>query len=136
MGEVVELPTPADAFREALAAGLAPDDVFAAVVEAFPRTTARQLKSLLDDAVNAALQRTEEDRLEYEAALHPYWRENLDEAGFLAVAQREALGKDGGKPQRFCGGKCRRAFHSAARIWAEREIAEGRLSVEELRVVL
>lgn len=42
----------------------------------------------------------------------------------------------GGKAQKFCKTRCRRAFHSVARIWAEREIAEGRLSVEELRVVL
>ena len=44
--------------------------------------------------------------------------------------------QNGGKAQRFCAAKCRRAFHSAARIWAEREIAEERLTVEELRVVL
>lgn len=40
------------------------------------------------------------------------------------------------KPQRFCRTRCRRSFHSAARIWAEREIKEGRLTVEKLRVVL
>lgn len=44
--------------------------------------------------------------------------------------------RSGGQPQRFCRVKCRRAFHSATRIWAEREIAEGRLTIEELRVVL
>ena len=44
--------------------------------------------------------------------------------------------QSGGSPQRFCKAKCRRAFHTAARIWAEREIAEGRLGVDELRLVL
>ncbi len=44
--------------------------------------------------------------------------------------------QEGSKPQRFCLPKCRRSFQNAARIWTEREIAEGRLSVEELRVVL
>jgi hypothetical protein len=39
----------------------------------------------------------------------------------------------GGSPQTFCGAVCRAAFHRAARQWSEKEIAEGRLSVEALR---
>ena len=49
-------------------------------------------------------------------------------------AQTFPTRSSGGKPQKFCKTRCRRAFHSAARIWAELEIREGRLSVEELRV--
>ena len=44
--------------------------------------------------------------------------------------------QNGGSRQRFCQSKCRAKFHKAARIWTEREIAEGRLTIEELRVVL
>ena len=44
--------------------------------------------------------------------------------------------QDGGKPQRFCQPKCRAKFHKAARIWTEWQLAEGRLAIEELRVVL
>ena len=36
----------------------------------------------------------------------------------------------------FCKALCRQKFLRAARIWTERAIEEGRLSVEELRVVL
>jgi hypothetical protein len=39
----------------------------------------------------------------------------------------------GGSRQTFCGAACRAAYHRATRQWCEREIAEGRLSVESLR---
>jgi hypothetical protein len=40
----------------------------------------------------------------------------------------------GGSRQAFCEAACRAAYHRATRQWCEREIAEGRLSVESLRV--
>jgi hypothetical protein len=39
----------------------------------------------------------------------------------------------GGSPQRFCHPKCRDAFHSAGRRWAECAVLGGRLGVAELR---
>ncbi len=44
--------------------------------------------------------------------------------------------QNGGSHQRFCQPKCRAKFHKAARIWTEWQLAEGRLTIEELRVVL
>jgi hypothetical protein len=41
--------------------------------------------------------------------------------------------RKGGSPQRFCNSKCRDAFHSAARRWAELAVLNGRLSVTEVR---
>jgi hypothetical protein len=40
----------------------------------------------------------------------------------------------GGSRQTFCRVACRAAYHKATRQWCEREIAEGRLSVESLRI--
>jgi hypothetical protein len=42
----------------------------------------------------------------------------------------------GGKPQRFCSADCRTVFHKAARVWAEREVIEGRADVAALRDTL
>ena len=39
----------------------------------------------------------------------------------------------GGRVQRFCWPSCRRAFHAAARAWALDAIADGTLSVVDLR---
>jgi hypothetical protein len=39
----------------------------------------------------------------------------------------------GGSRQTFCKAACRASFHREARRWCEREIAEGRLTVESLR---
>lgn len=39
----------------------------------------------------------------------------------------------GGRAQRFCQPSCRRAFHSAVRIWALDAIANGALTVAEIR---
>jgi hypothetical protein len=36
----------------------------------------------------------------------------------------------------FCTNLCRSKFLRAARKWAEREIAEGQLTIEELKVIL
>jgi hypothetical protein len=41
--------------------------------------------------------------------------------------------RKGGSPQRFCHSKCRDAFHSAGRRWAEQAVVSGHLSVAELR---
>jgi hypothetical protein len=40
--------------------------------------------------------------------------------------------RNGGKPQRFCSGPHRLAFHAAARKGAERMVVQGRLSVADL----
>ena len=39
----------------------------------------------------------------------------------------------GGSRQTFCRSTCRAAYHKATRQWCEQEIAEGRLSIENLR---
>jgi hypothetical protein len=39
----------------------------------------------------------------------------------------------GGTAQRFCSARCRVSFHTAARRWAEQAIADGTLTVAELR---
>lgn len=56
----------------------------------------------------------------------------------VVMPSRPQIGSRQGalKPQKFCKTRCRRAFHSAARLWAEREIEEGRLTVKELRVAM
>ena len=36
----------------------------------------------------------------------------------------------------FCTNLCRQKFLRAARIWTAREIVEGRLTIEEMKVVL
>ena len=41
--------------------------------------------------------------------------------------------RKGGSPQRFCNSKCRDAFHSAGRRWAEHAVLSGRLTVVDLR---
>lgn len=41
----------------------------------------------------------------------------------------------GGSPQHFCGAPCRRAFHSAARHYVQKAIAEGRLTLADLRTL-
>ena len=38
----------------------------------------------------------------------------------------------GGREKLFCSSACRRAFHGAARRWAERQFFQGRVSVQEL----
>jgi len=39
----------------------------------------------------------------------------------------------GGSPRVFCGPACRQQFHSAARRWAERAVAAGVLSLDQIR---
>src|SRR5712675_1640877 len=39
----------------------------------------------------------------------------------------------GGSRQTYCRPACRAAYHKAARLWCEREIADGRLTVQDLR---
>jgi hypothetical protein len=39
----------------------------------------------------------------------------------------------GGRMQRFCRPACRRAFHAVVRTWALDAIADGTLSIEEIR---
>ena len=39
----------------------------------------------------------------------------------------------GANPKKFCSEKCRNCLHSAARRWAERALADGRLSLKDLR---
>ena len=39
----------------------------------------------------------------------------------------------GGHPQRFCLATCREKFHAAGRTWVTVAVAEGRLSVAELK---
>ena len=39
----------------------------------------------------------------------------------------------GGRVQRFCRPSCRRAFHAIVRTWALDAIADGTLSIEEIR---
>ena len=39
----------------------------------------------------------------------------------------------GGSPQRFCSSKCRSAFWTALRRWAERAVAAGVLSLDQIR---
>ena len=43
--------------------------------------------------------------------------------------------KGGGAPQRFCQPKCRDAFHSAGRRWAEMAVLSGVITVGDLRNV-
>ncbi len=46
------------------------------------------------------------------------------------------LRASGGSRQRFCSSRCRRAFDSACRIYAAREVDAGRLRVSDLRTAL
>jgi hypothetical protein len=39
----------------------------------------------------------------------------------------------GGSRQTFCRSDCRAAYHKATRQWCERAIADGRLTIEDLR---
>ncbi len=39
----------------------------------------------------------------------------------------------GANPKKFCSEKCRNTLHSAARVWAERALADGRLSLKDLK---
>ena len=41
--------------------------------------------------------------------------------------------KVGANPKRFCSEGCKNCFHSAARRWPERAIADGHLSLSDLR---
>jgi hypothetical protein len=41
----------------------------------------------------------------------------------------------GGKPQRFCKAPCREAFHTASRIWVQKCIDAGTVSVSDLKRV-
>ena len=38
----------------------------------------------------------------------------------------------GANPKRFCSALCKNRFHTAARRWVERALADGRLSLNEL----
>ena len=33
---------------------------------------------------------------------------------------------NGGKPQRFCSGDCRKQFHAACRLWGQDQVERGR----------
>lgn len=44
--------------------------------------------------------------------------------------------RTGGKPQRYCSPRCRSGFHTAARIWAEREIEAGRVAMAQVKEAL
>ncbi len=39
----------------------------------------------------------------------------------------------GGRAQKFCSAKCREDFHAAGRTWVTAAVAEGHLSVAELK---
>lgn len=39
----------------------------------------------------------------------------------------------GAHRKRFCSARCKNRFHSAARRWAEQALADGRLSLKDLR---
>ena len=47
----------------------------------------------------------------------------------------EAFGRrsSGGKPQRFCSMRCRRAMDAGLRAWAQQQFAMGRVSIAELQ---
>ena len=47
--------------------------------------------------------------------------------------ERPFPGRRGGSPQRFCCSRCRTAFWSALRRWAEKAVAVGALTVDHLR---
>ena len=40
---------------------------------------------------------------------------------------------NGGKPQRFCSAHCRRDLEHSLRAWAQKQLAEGRVTVAELQ---
>src|SRR5437773_8004601 len=44
--------------------------------------------------------------------------------------------RKGGSPQRFCNSKCRDAFHSAGRRFAEDAVLSGLLTAADLRMAL
>jgi hypothetical protein len=39
----------------------------------------------------------------------------------------------GANPKKFCSALCKNEFHTATRLWAERALADGRLSLNELK---
>jgi hypothetical protein len=39
----------------------------------------------------------------------------------------------GANPKKFCSALCKNEFHTATRLWAERALADGRLSLKDLR---
>ncbi len=41
--------------------------------------------------------------------------------------------KVGANPKRFCSERCKNCFHSAARRWAEQALADGRISLKDLK---
>ena len=41
--------------------------------------------------------------------------------------------QSGGRPQKFCGPSCRRAFHAAGRTWVLDAIASGALTLADIR---
>ncbi len=41
--------------------------------------------------------------------------------------------KVGANPKRFCSARCKNRFHSAARRWVARALADGRISLADLR---
>jgi hypothetical protein len=41
--------------------------------------------------------------------------------------------RTGGKPQRFCSERCRRASEKAMRNWAREQLTEGRVTLAELQ---
>ena len=46
---------------------------------------------------------------------------------------RSFTARRGGSPQRFCRARCRTAFWSALRRWAERAVASGALTIDHIR---
>jgi hypothetical protein len=41
--------------------------------------------------------------------------------------------RNGGRTQRFCDTRCRRALDAALRAWTLAELAEGRITVDDIR---
>jgi hypothetical protein len=41
--------------------------------------------------------------------------------------------RTGGRPQRFCSERCRRASEKAMREWAQQELAAGRVTIAEIK---
>lgn len=47
--------------------------------------------------------------------------------------RRFSLRRTGGKPQRFCSERCRRAEEWAVRGWAQHQLAAGRVTIAEIK---
>jgi len=64
-----------------------------------------------------------------------FWRGNcpaMDDPRCL-WCRRAFVAHRGGSPQRFCRARCRTAFWSALRRWAERAVAAGALTIDHIR---